>query len=253
MAEALVQQQFIVAAVNHHGNTAVEPRQWPAGFVLPGERVRDLSLLVDRMLEHPQFGSRVDPERIGAAGFSLGGYTVLATTGTIFTIEAWTARCAEEDSHPACLLPPEAEFSFDDLRVQADQDPAFQAGIERSKDPVIDSRIRAVFAIAPALMTLLGDNDPPALVIPTRVVLAEADRQILADETESVVRRLFPNAEIVRIPKAGHYSFLAPCTFWSGMLVGICRDRGRVDRSELHAQVAADAARFFNQTLNGYH
>jgi len=78
LAEELVYAGFIVAAVNHHGNTAVEDKSWPHGFVLPNERARDLAVLIDRLLADPRLGPHIDPTRIGAAGFSLGGYTVSA-------------------------------------------------------------------------------------------------------------------------------------------------------------------------------
>jgi len=42
------------------------------------ERARDLSAVIDGMLSDPTFMPRIDRQRIGAAGFSLGGYTMIA-------------------------------------------------------------------------------------------------------------------------------------------------------------------------------
>lgn len=250
LAERLVVEGFIVAGVNHHGNTAAEPRRWPAGFLLPGERVRDLSLLLDRLLEHDVLGPHIDGGRIGAAGFSLGGYTVLALTGgAFFAFADWQRRCPPESSNPACRLPPEADFSLIDASRMAETDAAFREGIRRSGEGLPDTRIGAVYAIAPALITLLDEEHPKARPLPTRVVLAEADEQVLPEATGVALRRWFPHAEVLRLPAAGHYAFLAPCIPWRSLFMLVCRDPRGVDRRALHDQVGADAAAFFEEAL----
>src|SRR5207302_7415398 len=79
LAETLASNGYIAAAVNHHGNTAAEPSYQLQGFMLWSARARDISVLIDKLLADPQFGAHIDPSRIGVAGFSLGGYTALAT------------------------------------------------------------------------------------------------------------------------------------------------------------------------------
>jgi hypothetical protein len=74
--EALAKQGLIAAAVNHPGNNATEPYT-VEGFALRWERTRDLSEVITRMLADSEFGSHIDPNRIGGAGFSLGGYTMI--------------------------------------------------------------------------------------------------------------------------------------------------------------------------------
>lgn len=67
----LASRGYIVAAVNHHGNTAAERQPAPQGFLLYWERARDLSVVLDKLLADPLFGARIDRDRIGAAGFPL--------------------------------------------------------------------------------------------------------------------------------------------------------------------------------------
>jgi predicted dienelactone hydrolase len=248
LAERLVQAGFLVAGVNHHGNTAVEAESWPAGFVLPGERARDLSVLLDRLVGHERFGPLIDPERIGAAGFSLGGFTALSMAGLTLPFETWAERC-EGQEKPACRLPPEATFSIADVRALSDHDSAFQAGIERSRRSAPDERISALYGMAPALLTLLNQQEAARGSVPVRVLLAEADDQVLLDPTRSAVARLFPQASIEIVPAAGHYAFLAPCGFWSGLFVRLCNDPAGVDRVALHRWIAADAVDFFDNAL----
>ena len=58
------------------------------GFTLGWERAVDLSKVLDGMLADPEFGPRIDPHRVGAAGFSYGGYTVLELAGGIGDLRA---------------------------------------------------------------------------------------------------------------------------------------------------------------------
>lgn len=67
--------EFRVAGVDHHGNTANAAAYHLAGFVLPGERARDLSVLVDLLLADSLSGARIDTSSIGAAGFSQAGFS----------------------------------------------------------------------------------------------------------------------------------------------------------------------------------
>lgn len=105
LAEMLASNGYIVAAVNHHGNTAAEPSYQLQGFMLWWDRARDISVLIDKLLADPQFGAHIDSSRIGVAGFSLGGYTSLATVGARLAYEQWKSFCASQPS-PLCSGPP---------------------------------------------------------------------------------------------------------------------------------------------------
>jgi predicted dienelactone hydrolase len=91
LGTALAREGYIVAAVNHHGNSGADMPYDPRGFVLWWERVPDLTVVINRMLSDSTFGPNIDPERIVAAGFSLGGYTVaaLAPAGALISRASW--------------------------------------------------------------------------------------------------------------------------------------------------------------------
>ena len=249
LAEQLVTAGFVVAAVNHHGNTAVEPQYRPHGFVLPWERARDLSVLLDRIAADPVVGPHVDMTRIGAAGFSLGGYTVLALAGAHLTFADWQRKCATEPDAPWCRLPPEAPFTLADVESLAREDAPFRASMARSEQPTRDVRIQAVYAIAPALVPVLDPASLQSIRVPVRVVLGGGDTQVPPEPTAGVIRRLVPGATVELLPGVAHYAFLAPCT-WRGRLFTrtLCRDGG-ASRTAVHAAVAAEAAGFFSGRL----
>src|SRR5450631_26143 len=80
LCAGLAARGYIVAAVNHPGNNALE-RPTVAGNTVWWMRADDLSRVIDGVLAMPRFGPRIDRARIGAAGVSLGGYTVLVVAG----------------------------------------------------------------------------------------------------------------------------------------------------------------------------
>jgi predicted dienelactone hydrolase len=88
---ALARDGYIVAAVNHHGNTALEP-YLVQGFAHVWERARDISKVITQLLKLPTFEARISSDQIGAAGFSLGGYTVIALAGGITDLQLLLER-----------------------------------------------------------------------------------------------------------------------------------------------------------------
>jgi predicted dienelactone hydrolase len=92
----LASHGYVVAAVDHVGNTifdvmravlavqAGEPRPDPGAVLREfiGLRPSDVSTMIDRVLDGTTgLGGLVDPERIGMAGHSFGGWTTLAVAG----------------------------------------------------------------------------------------------------------------------------------------------------------------------------
>lgn len=238
LAEALAAKGFVVAGVNHHGNTGAESGYRPAGFVQPWERARDLSVLIDRLAADPVIGPHVDMTRIGAAGFSLGGYTVLALAGARLEVGAWRTRCAATPQAPECALPPEATFTLADVDSLARTDSAFRMGMARSERPTADARIRAVFAMAPALVPSLDTGSLRAMVVPTRVMLGEADTQVPAAAVGAVLAAYAPQVVVTTRAGATHYAFLATCRVRGQVMVRLlCADGGSA-RAAGHAEVS---------------
>src|SRR5262245_39010455 len=105
LARDLASRGYIVAAVNHPGNNALEPYT-AEGFLLWWERARDLTAVIDLTLADAAIGPRVDRNRIGAIGFSLGGYTVLELAGGRTDPALLRAFCASSGAAD-CADPPE--------------------------------------------------------------------------------------------------------------------------------------------------
>ena len=57
----------------------LKPETWSDATL--ADRREDLEVVIDGLLSHPDFRDVIDAERIGAAGHSLGGYTVVGMAG----------------------------------------------------------------------------------------------------------------------------------------------------------------------------
>jgi predicted dienelactone hydrolase len=248
LAETLAANGYVVAAVNHHGNTAAEPSYQLPGFVVWWDRPRDLSVLIDKLLADPTFGAAIDPARIGVGGFSLGGYTALATVGARLDYAQWRAFCARHPGDPSCTLPPEAPFSMTDVQRLLDHDERVRAAIAHSSDAFGDPRIGAAFVMAPVLGGALTRDSLAAIRVPVRIVVGADDSQAIPDQNARPLAAAIPGATLEVLPDVSHYSFLAPCTL-VGRLVAraLCRDT--VSRDDVHRRVSNEALAFFDEAL----
>ena len=79
-AEHLADEGFVVASLNHPGDTASDKsRIGELSIYL--QRPKDVSRLIDHMITVDPWSATVDPNRIGIFGFSRGGYTGLVAVG----------------------------------------------------------------------------------------------------------------------------------------------------------------------------
>ena len=250
LAETLASSGYIVAAVNHHGNTAAEPSYQLQGFMLWWERARDISVLIDRLVADPQFGAHIDPSRIGVAGFSLGGYTALATVGARLAYQQWKSFCASRPAEPTCTLPPEASFSMADVQRLLDHDDRVKEAVSHSHESFRDPRIRAAFAIAPVLGPAMTKTSLAEIKVPVRIIVGSKDDQASPDANARPLASAIPNAELEVLPNVTHYTFLARCNLLGKVVArSFCTDPDQIDREEVHRRVGTDALKFFDRTL----
>jgi predicted dienelactone hydrolase len=248
LGQALAAHGYVVVAINHHGNTFAEGNPLPQGFVLWWERARDLTVLLDRVLADADLGPRIDPRRIGAAGFSIGGYTVAALAGARTDRKLFDAFCAGPKRDATC--DDQAEMPDASKRFAALQkDPAVAASLAREGADYRDARIRAVVAIAPAVTHAFTPESLRAIRVPLLVIGGDADRTAPVATNAAHLAESVPGASLVRMA-AGHYTFLAECTpAGRGRLGDLCADPPGADRAAAHRDAGDRAVAFFNRTL----
>ena len=81
VAETLADAGFIVAAINHPGDSRDSETRHARDFSSFSERPTDIKRLIDYMLGAWPGAAKIDPARIGFFGFSRGGLTGLALIG----------------------------------------------------------------------------------------------------------------------------------------------------------------------------
>jgi predicted dienelactone hydrolase len=250
MGTVLAAHGYIAVAVNHPGNNAADGYT-AQGFSTWWERARDLSVVIDHMLTEPAFGSRIDSRRIGAAGFSLGGYTMIEIAGGVTDPAALRAFCSSPRADGICKSPPE----FPDLSEQLDRltrtDPEFQAALSHASDSYRDPRIRAVFAIAPALGPAFTPASLEAIPIPVEIVAGDRDDIVPIASSAQYFAAHIPGSKLIILPGGvGHYVFLDSCTDAGRKAQAlICTDAQGVDRDAVHAKTDDLALSFFAANL----
>ena len=247
---ALAAQGYVVAAVNHHGNNSLEPYT-AQGFMLWWERAQDLSALLDQLLADEILGAVIDPQRIGAAGFSLGGYTVIALAGGRTDLQAFTDFCDSSERDATCDEQPE----FPDMLAQFEQlkltNPQVQASLQHHDDSFRDPRVRAVFALAPALGGAFTPAGLAEISIPVALVVGEADTLApVVTNAKRFANGIRQSELTILSGQVGHYTFLSQSTPQGKQILPLyCVDHASIDRGSVHKHVEQIAIRFFAQHL----
>jgi predicted dienelactone hydrolase len=234
LALALASAGYVVAAPMHAGDNFAD--QSAAGAAtLYSNRTRQLRVAVDHMLTRWQGRDRIDPERVGAFGFSAGGFTVLAAAGAQPDMRLIAKHCAQAP-----------EFVCDVLRHF--NSPLVNADSSSSEPMQPTPRLRAVVLAAPGLGFTMTPTGLANVQIPVQLWSGEKDEQVpYATNARRIREALGPKVEFHSVPGAGHTSFLAPC----GLMrpAAVCSDPDGFDRGSLHSAMNEDVVRFFDQHL----
>lgn len=228
LGRELAAHGYLAAAVEHSGSVEEERGSQPlslADFYF-WERPRDLSVALDRLLADPQLGPRIDPRRIGAAGFSLGATSVLLLAGPRLDRER-----LQRDPNPPAL--------YADLMARHEalggRDPVVNASMDRAESSHRDPRVRAIFGLAPAVGHGFNADTLAQVAVPVHLVVGDADPVTPAAANAGYFAGHIPGAGYTVLPgERGHY--LGP--------------GDEALREAEMAEVAALALAFFDRTLS---
>jgi predicted dienelactone hydrolase len=252
-ATALAARGYIVVGVNHPGNNAMEPYT-VQGFTLWWERAKDLSTVLDDILADPDFGPHVDRRRIGGAGFSLGGYTMIELAGGKTSREHYAKVCRAAPDQVSCKPPPEFPDLIAKSNALAATDPAYAKALRDDGASYRDSRIRAVFTMAPALGPAFAPASLKTIAIPVAIVAGAQDSIVPVDANAKYDAAQIPRAALTIFSgEVDHYVFVDECTAEGrGSLPLLCVDRPGVDRAAIHDEAIDLAAKFFASHLSAH-
>ncbi|MBV8394406.1 MAG: dienelactone hydrolase [Alphaproteobacteria bacterium] len=226
-AQALADAGFIVAAINHPGDTFTDQSRINELSVFVS-RPNDIKRLVDYLVGPSPAASFIDPSRIGFFGFSRGGYTGLAVIGGNADWLNATAYCSDRPTH-SCQ------------QIRGKEFPA--ASIPH------DPRIKAAVVADPLAIFFTGET-LASIKVPVQLWVSElgGDGVFLRD-TAPLDKALPGPHEFHVVRNAGHFAFfLCPPTLAKAD-PDICTDPSGFDRTVFHEEFNAAVVKFLQDEL----
>jgi predicted dienelactone hydrolase len=231
-ATALADAGFVVAAINHPGDTARDSSRTDEFSVLV-ERPADMKRLTDFMLGAWKEAAVLDPKRVGLFGFSRGAYTGLVVIGGNPDFGALAPLCDRDGATtPKCQ--------------------AIRDGLVPTEAAVHDPRIRAAVLADPPLYEGLFNRERLANVtIPILLWRSALGGDGVVPASVDTLEQMLPARPDFRIvPNSSHFSFLAPCPPKLAEAAPIlCTDPPGFDREAFHSAFNDAAVSFFRKHL----
>jgi predicted dienelactone hydrolase len=232
LAMALASQGYVVAAPTHprgKGNDISGVGVWVG-------RPKQVSRVIDAVLEDGKLGSHIERDRIGVVGHSNGGYTALAVAGAKPSASAVAAHCRQH--------PDDAKFCA--YGGATTREATREVGhVPELRDP----RVRSIVLMAPNAAPFT-DGALAKVTVPVLVYAAENDDLTRVQYHAERLARALPQTECVLVKGAGHFSFVASFPTALKIVAGEgARDPGGFDRDALHDVMNREIVGYFNRTL----
>jgi predicted dienelactone hydrolase len=244
-AVALAQAGFVVAAPTHTGDNYRDDSYVGKGMHLAG-RPRHVSRAIDHMLTRWPQHARIDPARIGLFGHSAGGFTGLVVAGGEPDMSLGRERCRKRPETWDCRYL--KERGLDIARLEGEPPPVRW---------VHDSRVRAAVVAAPAVGYSFAPDRLAGVTIP--IQLWEAGHDAIVEDSPAIIAGLLPlPSDRHIVAGAGHFSFLKPCDWRTGLMItvmgivgtpDICAESDGFDRQAFHQRFNREMIAFFRKTL----
>jgi predicted dienelactone hydrolase len=203
LTEHLASHGYVVVAPDHLYNTLLDYDDSRIAEVMR-HRPRDASLALDTLLNHTltlgdPLAGVADGVRVGAAGHSFGGFTVLLLAGAAMDLPSYAADCAPT---PDSLFCQGADGTITDADVAGFRDP----------------RILATLAIAPGGRVAFGPAGLAAAHGPIQVQAGTLDTTTpMATEMGPIHDGLPPAKVMAEFAGAAHFSFTDICPLYELM------------------------------------
>ncbi len=207
LGSRLAKQGFISIAVSHHGNSCIEPYM-AKGFICWWERARDLSVILDTLVNQGPFANRFDLSAVSAVGFSLGGHTVLSLLGDQTNYDLflnWLASKGMLDTGPKEF--PDLARAFPELFATSDK---FCKSMDRQGLSYKDDRIKSAVVLAPAPpIRAFNPSSLKSISIPVGIMVGQDDREAPHKDCAAWLKEQCPEMTLELLDKnVGHYIFL---------------------------------------------
>jgi predicted dienelactone hydrolase len=249
LALALARRGYLVASVEHVGDTWQDQsmRATPGRYF--AERPRQVSRVIDTVLADPQWSARIaqgadGQPLIGAMGHSAGGYTVLALAGGKPVLSRLRAHCETDAALDPVLC--KLSHGIGSASVQAG------GAADAQEEPVqADPRVRAVMALAP-MGVAFSASSLASITVPVAIYAGEKDTFLVPRFHAIWVKENMrgANTTLQLVPNAGHYAFMNTPTMDLPSPDGsVARDPQGFDRATFLDRLAQESITFFDKNL----
>ncbi len=239
---SLAAMGYVVVAPNHPGTTSGDSS--PKKTVELWNRPINLSATLDAIMADPTFAPSIDPARIGALGFSLGGHDVMALAGAEQRRRQFAEFCFREQSEASGTCKWLARGGVDLTAL----DPRFE---ENHRDP----RIKAIVAVDPGLTQSFAEETLNSIRVPVQFINLGTQQTTPSIVEAHYLASIVPGARLKRVPDAVHFSFLGRCKPEASKILEsigddpVCTDAGGRDRAALHQDMISILGVFLSETL----
>jgi len=234
--EYLAARGYLVAMLYHYRANAYDSTVMYTRSKL-WQRPRDISLDITNLLQDKVWGPHIDANKIGVAGHSQGGFTALWIGGAKVNPDLYLAYQTGWKNNPVVPAYLRAELPVDAAPAR----------------DVRDSRVRAVFAMAPGDVAGFGMDAAGLrqLTIPTYIIVGARDTQAPAKENSEFAAKYIPHVQLDVLPGlVDHEIFVNECdALGRDTWPEACIDAPGVDRHKLHQYIGSIALRFFDTNL----
>lgn len=214
LAQHLASYGFAVAVLEHPGSNARRFQQYFAGLAKPPaprefiDRPLDIQFLLDELQlmaqSDPNLKGKLNFEKIGAIGQSLGGYTILASAGAEMNFEQLQQNCLPDNSNLNLSLVLQCQMAL----------------LSSENYELKDERIKVIIAINPINSAIFDDNGISQIKVP--VMLITGSQDIFAPALPEQIRPFTwlpnPHKYLVLVENATHFTFIGESPNQSNVL-----------------------------------
>lgn len=234
LVEPLVKNGFIVASVEHYGNSwrsynpAITLRFW--------ERAKDVSFAISQLVKDPMWKGQIDSKRIGFIGYSMGGMTGLILGG---------AKMQNAKKIAVQFLAKYKEVDKINLEMVEATDFAEADG------SFADPRIKAMALLSPATFAIPAESFKK-IKVPVALVASEGDEVLQHEEHALKIVENLKQAKLKLFrDKVSHYVFLNRVSdIGKDLLRPDIQTEGiQKDRLKIHEEVNNFLLAFFKEHL----
>jgi predicted dienelactone hydrolase len=212
LGTALAAHGFIVVAVNHPGNNALEAYT-VEGYSLMWLRAVDLGEAIDAVLNDKTFGSRIDPAYRRRRPFARRLHRRRGGRG-ITDPARIQAFCRSSADDQLCVPPPNISEMWQKSLARLSSDPDFRQRYSAAGNSYRDARLRAVFAMAPGLGPVFTPDSLGKVSIPVAIVSGSADEITPPSSGAESLAKAIPHATLKFFPHGATLFSLAPVPWW---------------------------------------